>query len=265
MAGFSGTLGFGLVSIPIKLYNTVGEGYSSGKTHNVHASCLTQLKQPKRCPKCDREVSSDEIISGFEVGKNELVPLTKEDLAQLPLASKRNIAVTEFVKANLVSDLRLIEKIYVIGPGDDKPNTAKAFSLFNWALGDNEEVGISKIAMSTKETLCFIRSGESVPEFAGKGVMILQTCPWVSQIKDLDNAGVSVPLSDKEKNLAKMLIAQNHVEEIDLSKYTDEYETALLDLVERKRSGEDIALPVAAAPKADESFMDALMASLKPV
>jgi DNA end-binding protein Ku len=259
------SLGFGLVNIPIKIFAVSGDPASAGKTHNVHSVCNTQLKQPKTCPKCMRAVTSEEIISGYSYSKTELVPLTKEDLAQIPLASTRNLAVTEFVPAEKVAELRLIDKVYVIGPGDEKPNTIKAFSLFNVVMGEKREVGISKISFKgSSEHLCFIRSGEEYPEYRGQGVMILQLCPWPALLRDTSNVGISVPVSEKEKMLAMALIGSLHTDEVDLTKFVDGYEEALLDLVERKRSGEDVSVAVEVPePAEDTSLLDMLMASVK--
>jgi DNA end-binding protein Ku len=263
MAGQNVSISFGLVNIPVKLHSMVASKYTEGKTHIVHSVCNTQVKAPKWCPKCEKQVDASEQIRGYAYSKTELIPLTPDDLKALPLASTRNLAVKEFVPAEMVDIVALRGEYYLIGPGDDKPNTVKAFSLFNIVMGEKREVGISKISFKeTSEHLCLIISGEVFPEYRGQGVMVLQLCPWPSQVKDLSNVGANVPVSEKEKMMAMALIGQLHTESVDLDKYTDQYSEALLALVERKRAGEELSEYVPPIPQEDTSLMDALLASI---
>ena len=275
MAGYSGNMGVSMVNFAIKLTPSVGETFSKGKMHNVHSKCQSQLKQPKQCPTCSASVvsqegelvtvpylvPSEEIIKGFSISKTELVILTPEELEQVPLPSKRSITFDAFTSVENVSDPRLGEKVYIITPGDDKPNTSKAFSLFNWVLNELNVVGISKISFSTEEHLCAVYSGEHFPEFAGKGIMVLQLLVWSSQVRELPK-GVAVAIQDKEKMLVKTLISQYLTESVAWENYRDDYDTSVLDIVERKRAGEDVSIPLPVEKAEDTSLMDMLMASV---
>jgi DNA end-binding protein Ku len=250
----SWTLSFGLVRVPIKISPATGEVYSKGKMHNIHASCSTKLTQPKTCAHCERTVSSDEIIKGFEISKSEIITLSDEELSN------------EFIPNYdpWVKDQRVQDKIYKVEPGDDSLSTAKAFSLVNQTLFESNEVGVAKVAFSTEEHLCLLRPGDAVPAFFGRGLMVMQTCIWQTQLRDIGQ-GVTVPVSDKERGLARMIINKFHQDKFDPLKYTDVYEEKLLELVMSKRNGQPIVVTAPIVNQNESSLIDQLLASVENV
>ncbi|MDR3615896.1 MAG: Ku protein [Candidatus Obscuribacterales bacterium] len=245
-AMWSGVIGFGLVSIPIKLYSAIESKTTS--FHQIHEACNTQIKEVRWCPTCDRKVEWTEIVKGYEYEKGKFVPLTEEDMAKLPLSSKNLINVNSFVKLEQIDPI-YFEKSYFIEP--DK-KAEHAFALLSQALAQKKMVGIASITLRSRERLCMLRpSGQSI---------LMSTLYYPDELRlDLAQNGPVVKIPAKELELANHLIdmlADDFKPEL----YTDHYRAALNSLLEAKVEG----LPVEEQPSqvAGGKVLD-LMASLQ--
>lgn len=247
---WKGTLSFGMVVMPVKVYNSTTDSRKETAMVNLHLKCRTRLKQPKFCPTCETQVEMSEVIKGFEIGKEQYIEITENDLASLPLPSSGAVQIDTFV-ADLPDDPRFVKDTYFIMP--DKVGN-KAFFLFTKAMRDKGVVGVSKIGMrsNSKETLCFIRPWEKS--------LVLQTVKWPEELKDTGEFQVpEVELTDKESQMAGMLI-QSMTGQLDLSQFTDSYADAFRKMVEAKLEGKTIE-PVQAKKETDD-IMEALERSL---
>lgn len=249
---WKGALGFGMVSIPVKLYGAVDSKSRTETTFaSLHAECGTRIKMPKYCPSCEKFLQPEELGKAYEIGKEQYVPLSDAELANLPLPSIQTIAIEQFISYDNLPDERWYKSCYFLSP--EKAGT-KAFALFAKTMNKLEVAGIAKIAMRGKEHLCLV--------LPYKGILALQTLYWADQVKEVpDELKVAAECLSGELEMAEKLISAMtgtpHWE-----KYEDGYKKALFELVEAKTAGGVIG-PIATAKVTEADLAKALLASLK--
>ena len=248
-AVWKGNISFGLVSIPIKLYNaTISREL---QFHMLHADDGGRIRFKKVCEKCGKEVAKDEIVRGYKLAENEYVILTDEDFQKIPLRSVKSIDIKQFFDP---SELNLIyySNFYYVSP--DKGGE-KAYYLLKEALKGTNSMGIGKIGMRGKENLVTVKAYD--------GGLILAQLHYFDEVRnpyEVPNWGVEVEIDEEELELAKKLILAMK-KPLKLEDYRDEYKEALNKLIEAKIAGKEIK--VAEEVKATKSLMDALKASLE--
>ena len=248
----SGTISFGLVSIPIKLYTAASSG---GIAFNfLHNRCGSRMKQQQLCPVCDEVVQRSDLVRGYEFAKNEYVRFENDELKTLEEETSKVIELEEFVPLEKVDPV-YFEKTYYLGP--DKGGD-KAYRLLADAMTESNRVGLAKYVMRGKEGLVLIRAVQS-------GLM-LHTMYYADEVRDFDDIdrGQTVKLKDGEMGLALRLIDELVSKEFHPENYHDEYRDRVLRLVEQKVEGKEVT---ALEPQVRQSqvvdLMEALKASLE--
>jgi DNA end-binding protein Ku len=249
-AMWSGSIGFGLVNIPVKLYAaTESKGFSF---HLLHAKCKTRIKEIRWCPHCDKQVDWDDIERGFEYAKGKHVVISEEDLENLPLPQKNTVQVNAFCNAEEIDPI-YFEKTYYFEP---EKSAKRPFALLLAALEQKGMVGLGSVALRTKERLCAIRP-------AGGGIL-LTTLLHPDEIRiDLDARAPEVNIKKTELTMAEHLIDMLATK-FDPQSYVDQYREALQKVIDAKLEGvpleESEREPAARGGVID--LMDALKASL---
>lgn len=251
---WNGSITFGLVAVPVKLYSAT-EGHSGPVTHQYHATDLGRIRYRKFCEAEDRELRPDEIARGQERGGN-MVVLTDDDMEQLPLPTKHVIDVHAFLDEKSISSLAW-DSPYYVGLGDKAP--AKPYRLLAEALRESGQVAVTKVALRDRESLAVLRERD--------GLLILQTIRWPDEIRS--PKGIPLPGADEEPihaneiRMAQQLMASMS-EGYDLEAERDQYVQAMEQLLAAKAGGGEVergAEPAAAAaPPVD--LMAALQASI---
>ena len=247
------TLGFGMVSIPVKVYKSVDD--RSISFASLHTECQTRIKMPKYCPTCDRQVEASEILKAYPLDEKggHYVPVTNEELQTLPLSSIKTIQVDGFVKT--IEDPRWFDTPYVLAPDEVG---VKAFVLFTKAMAELGVIGVAKTCFREgREHLCAIRP-------TGDGCLLLQTMHWGDELRDYGDIIPFADVSEKEMEMAKALIAALSGE-VDLYSYKDEYRQALVELISAKIEGKTIEVAVAEPKRQEGDLVEQLMASLQAV
>jgi len=245
---WKGSLGFGMVNIPVKL-TTTSEDKRQDLLHQYH-TCGTQIKMPKWCPKCETFLEPGEIIKGFPVDKEHFIPLTSEEMELLPLNSIKNIQIEHFMKGEL--DPIWFQKAYFVSPQDEAG--VKAFVLFARAMETENVFGLAKITVRSREYLCMVKPY--------KDILLLQTIHWAEEVRANDFSP-SATISDREMEMATALI-KAMTSEVELDSYRDEYREALMKIVQTKLLGGTVELPKP-SEKHELDLADALLASLSAV
>ena len=244
----SGTISFGLVSIPVKLYTAT----SSKSVHfnMLHEKDKGRLKQQYVCSVCGEVVARDETVRGYEFSKSQYVVMTDQELEALEKKSDRSIEIEEFVPIEKVDPV-YFEKSNLVGP--DKGGS-KAYKLLNQAMLAAGKVAIGRFSTRGKQQLVLIRPVEN-------GLM-MHGLYYADEVRSFDDVefGDAVELKKAELELAGQLIDQLTAKDFRPEKYEDDYRRAVLDVVERKSAGEAVTLPEPA--KEREQIID-LMAALK--
>jgi DNA end-binding protein Ku len=244
----SGTISFGLVSIPIKLYTAASAG---GVSFNLlHAKCGNRIKYQQLCPVCNEVVDRQQIVKGYEFAKDQYVRFTDEELKSLEGEASRIIDINEFVPLAEVDPI-FFEKTYYLGP--DKGGE-KAYRLLADAMAKTDRVALAKFVMRGKESLVLIRPAQN-------GLM-LHTMYFADEVRDFGEVdkGETAKIKEGELELASRLIDELTHQEFEPAKYQDDYRLRVLDLVNTKVEGKEVT---AASPEVHRAQVIDLMDALK--
>jgi DNA end-binding protein Ku len=244
----SGTISFGLVSIPIKLYTAASSG---GVSFNLlHAKCGSRIKQQTFCPVCNEVVERSALVKGYEFTKEQYVRFTDEELKSLEGEASKIIDIAEFVPLPKVDPI-YFEKTYYLGP--DKGGE-KAYRLLADAMAKTGRVALAKFVMRGKESLVLIR-----PAQAG---LMLHTMYFADEVRDFGEIekGQSAKIKEGELELALRLVDELSNDDFKPEQYQDEYRLRVLDLVNLKVEGKEVT---AVGPQVQRAQVIDLMEALK--
>lgn len=246
---WSGSLGFGMVAIPVKLYGATDDKRKALDIHQYHSECRSRVKEPKYCSQCNKMLEPGDIIKGYELDEHNFVPLTESDYESLPLESLRQIQVDAFVKD--LGDPRWIRgNIGFLSPEEVG---AKAFVLFVKAMEEAGVMGIAQFTARKKEHLAAIRPFN--------GILLVQDLHWGDELREYGELVPFASVSGEEMEMAGKLVG-GMTKDIDLTQYKDKWRDAMIDLIQRKLNGETIEPVAAPVPKQDADLAKQLMASL---
>ncbi|MEZ4219745.1 MAG: Ku protein [Polyangiaceae bacterium] len=244
----SGTISFGLVAIPVKLYTAASS--EQARFNMLHEKCGGRLKMQFYCPTDDEVVERKDTVKGYEYAKGQFVRFTEEELKSLEAARSGSMEIVEFVPLSAV-DFVQVEKSYYLGPdkGGDKP-----YRLLSQCMVSQEVVAVGRWSARGKEQLVLIRP------FGEDGLMLHQLyyANEVRSFADIDTGAV-FEFSDAERDLASKLIAQLTHDEFDASRYRDTYEERVRTAVDEKVAGAEITI----APEAPKAKIIDLFEALK--
>ena len=244
----SGTISFGLVSIPIKLYTASS---SAGVSFNLlHAKCGSRIKQQQICPTCNEVVDRAGLVRGYEFAKDQYVRVNDEELKSLEGEASKIIDIAEFVPLPKVDPI-YFERTYYLGP--DKGGE-KAYRLLSDAMAKTSRVALTKFVMRGKENLVLIRPAE--------GGLMLHTMYFSDEIRNFGEIekGAGAKIKDGELDLALRLVNELSSDEFKPEQYQDEYRLRVLDLVNLKVEGKEIT---AVGPQVQRAQVLDLMEALK--
>jgi DNA end-binding protein Ku len=244
----SGTLSFGLVSIPVKVYTATSS--KSVRFSMLHDTDRSRLKQKYVCGTCGEEVSRDQTVKGYEYSRGQYVVLTDDELKGLQRKSDQTIEIEEFVPIDKVDPV-YFEKSQYLGP--DKGGH-KAYRLLLEAMTESGRVAVGRYSTRGRQQLVLVRPG--------RGGLVLHGLFYADEVRGFADIEIDeeIHLKENELDLAKQLIEQLSHEVFDPRKYEDEYRQAVLEAVDRKVAGEDVVV----MPKTEqrEKIID-LVAALK--
>jgi len=249
---WTGTVSFGMVSIPVRLY-TATESHDV-RFHLLHKKDHARLKNVRWCPIDEKAVPWEEVERGYEYAKGKYMPITEEDLDKLPVATVHTVDIANFVKLEEVDPI-YYDKTYYLAPDE---NGVKAFTLLRRALEETGRAAVAKVAIRDKENLCLVRPyGE---------VLSLETMLYANEVRPADElvgaADGSVKVSPRELEMAVSLI-ENLSDSFDPEKYKDEFQAAIQKVIRAKVEGAPLPeAPVRRGAKVVD-LMEALRASVE--
>jgi DNA end-binding protein Ku len=250
-----GTLSFGLVSVPVKLYSAVT--HKTVHFHQIHTLDNGRIHQKHVCALDGEEIPLSEIVKGYEIAPDRYVPIEAHELAALEPLFTRTIQIEDFV------DLQEIDPIYFDHPYHLVPGIggAHSYRLLMRAMSDTGKVAIGRMVMRSKERLVAIRSRH--------GALLMLTMSYGDEINPTTGLrelqGIDDQVDEQELDVACRLV-DSISEPFDIEKYSDTFREAVLDLIDRKAAGEPLELADRAAPPPDSpDLMRALRESLERV
>jgi DNA end-binding protein Ku len=253
---WSGAISFGLVNVPVKLFSAVSR--KTVRFNQLNRDTGNRIQQKRVDPETGEEVSYDQIVKGYELTKDRYVIVTPEELDALDPERTRTIDIEDFV------DLDEIDPVYYDHPYYLVPDkgAAKAYGLLLGAMKEAGKVAIARVVLRSKEQLVAIRPAEDV--------LMMETMIFHDEVVPSDDIeelpeAKELKASDRELAMAQQLI-DSLTADFDPSRYYDEYREKVLELIERKAQGEEIAVqPEAPQPARVPDLMAALEASLAAV
>ena len=216
-------MAFGLVSVPVRLYAATGE--HEVPLHQVHRADGGRIRYRKTCSVCGEPVELTDIAKGYQTGDGALVVLTDEDLAELPLATEREISVLEFVPSEQVDPI-LLAKTYYLEP---EKAAAKPYALLREALAASDRMAVVKVALRQRESMAVLR--------VRGDVICLQTLLWPDEVRAARFPVLDAEISvrPQELQMASSLV-ESLAADFDPSAFEDRYQAALETMIEAKVS-----------------------------
>ena len=247
----SGTVSFGLVTIPVKLYSS-NQAQASISFNLLHKDCGSRLKQQYLCAKDGTVVERDQIVKGYEFAKNQYVMFSDDELKRLEEQASEAIEITEFVPIAQIDPV-FYDRAYYLGP--DK-GADKAYRLLSEAMRKTGRCALAKYAARGKQYLVLLR-----PMDDG---LVMQQLRYADEVKPFGEVPIGeATLKDAELKLAIQLIEQGATDEFHPEQYEDEVKKRTQELIDRKVAGEEVTAAPAEAPRAQViDLMEALKASL---
>jgi DNA end-binding protein Ku len=243
----SGTVSFGLVSIPIKMFSA-GESKAAVSFNLLHGQCKGRLKQQYVCPTCNEIVARDQMVKGYEFSKEQYVTFTEDELKAVAEESQRAIEITEFVPVSSVDPI-YFDGAYYLGP--DKGGE-KAYHLLLKAMLQAGRSALAKWAARGKQHLVLIR-----PTPQG---LVLQQLLYADEVRSMAEVPVGeAEIKEPELKLAVQLVEQIASDQFRPEAYEDEVKKRTLEAIQRKVEGQEIT----AAPERPKAQVIDLMEALK--
>lgn len=226
---WTGSIAFGLVNVPVKLYSATED--HDVRMHQVHAKDGGRIRNQHRCQECGKVIDFDDIVKAYDDGDHRVV-LTHEDFKALPADDSSDLDVLQFVPSDQIDPI-MLEKAYFLEPTSKTP---KAYLLLRQTLTDTDRTAIVKLTLRTRTRLAVLR-------VCGKLLMI-QTLRWADEIRDVDFKGVDsrAKISKKELEMSAELV-DSYSEDFTPEEFTDDYQEELRKLIDAKiESGDSLDL-----------------------
>ena len=251
---WKGYIKVSLVTIPVRVYPAT-ESSATISFNQLHAECQTKIQQKKWCSTCEREITSAEVVKGYEFQKGRWVVMDEEDIAKVKTESSKVINLLQFTDADAI-DPMYVDKAYYLAP--EGPMAADAYAVMR--EGMRGKAGIGKVAIHGREYLVAVK-----PHKQG---LVMYTLHHAAEIRTIDQIEELREVRG-QVNPAEMKLARQVIESIEgdlnLSDYKDEYQEGLRAIIEAKVAGEEFVAPEESAPPKVVDLMEALRKSLDQV
>jgi DNA end-binding protein Ku len=254
---WSGTISFGLLNVPVKLYSAVSR--KTIRFNDLRASDGVRVRNRRVADGTDEEVPYEEIVKGYEISPDRYVVMTREELSKLDPKKTRSIEIQDFVEIGEIDPI-YFENPYYLGPAE---GAEKAYSLLAEAMESSGKAAIARFVLRNREHLAAIRASD--------GVLTMTTMRFADEVVSPAELDDVLPQSKpkvqrKEVEMAEKLI-DSLAADFDPSSYRDEYREELLSLIEQKADGKEVVTSASEEPEATKApdLMAALEESIAAV
>jgi DNA end-binding protein Ku len=255
---WTGSITFGLLNVPVKLYSAVSS--RTIRFRELREKDGSRVRHKRVAENDGEEVSYDELVKGYEITPDQFVVLSKSELEALDPKKTKAIEIENFVDLDQIDPI-YFNQPYYLGPA---PGAERAYALLAQAMEEQRKVAIARFVLRNKESLAAVRAGD--------GVLTLATMRFADEVVPADQldevlgAQPDVEPKKQEIEMAKQVI-ESLSTDFDPGSYQDEHRAELLKLIERKASGEDIVAAEAEEPKPTKApdLMAALEESLAAI
>ena len=235
---WTGAISFGLVTVPVKLYSA-----TSSKTvrfHNLHDRDGVRLRQKRICPADGEEVAYEHVVKGYEIAPDRYVVISQDELDGLDPKATKTIDIEDFVDLAQIDPIQFDHAYYLL----PATGAAKPYRLLLEAMDSAGKAGIARVVLRTKQQLCALRA-------AGE-VIAMSTMLYHDEVVDPDRfeeleSAAEVETTEREREMARSLV-DSLAGSWEPERYRDTYRDRVLELIERKAAGEEIAVQPEAEP-----------------
>lgn len=248
---WKGSISFGLVNIPVKMFTATED--KDIRFKYIHKECHTPVKYKKMCPTCNKEVQPDDIVKGYEYEPGKYVILTDEDFDSIETKSEKAVEIMDFVKLEEVDPI-YFDKTYFLAPQE---TGGKAYTLLREALNGKGKIAVAKITIRERESLAVIR--------VYNNVLVLETIFYPDEVRDFKQVpGIpeNLQTTKVELDMATQLI-ENLTQVFNPDKYSDTYRGKLVELINAKVEGKEVVVRKEAEKENVVSLMEALKQSIQ--
>lgn len=247
---WSGSIAFGLVNAPVKMYSAIDE--NDLELHLVHEPDGSPIGYQKVCKKEGKEVPADEIVKAYEISDGEHVYLTDEDFRAAEEEGYRTIEVLDFVPHDEIDPI-VFQRTYYLGPAE---GAEKVYALLLKAMEQAELSAVAQYVFHDRQQLGALRVRD--------GVITLENMYFADEIRPTDDIVPSKrPRVDKRELEMAATLIERFTTSFDHSRYEDEYRARLLKVIERKRKGDDVHVAPQEEREAPSDLLAALRASVE--
>lgn len=244
---WKGSISFGLVNVPVKMHAATEA--RDFKFNYLHKECKNRIRQIKKCPVCDLEVGSDDLVKGFEYEKDRYVVLDEGELTSLEQPMSRSIDILDFINLPEIDPI-YYQKSYYLSPEE---TALKAYRLLCQSMEESGKVALARVTMRSKQHLACLRVFENG--------LVMETMYYPQEIRHMDVVTDRVALTEAELTMARQLI-ENLARPFDPDKYHDELHEQMVSLIESKVTGETYQVETPSKGGKVVDLMEALKASI---
>jgi DNA end-binding protein Ku len=245
---WKGSISFGLVNVPVKMHAATES--QEFKFNYLHKECQHRIRSIKKCPICDLEVETADLVKGYEYEKDRYVVLNDEDLASLEQPMSRSIDILDFINLQEVDPI-YYQKSYYLSPEE---TAQKAYRLLCQAMRESGKVALARVTMRSKQHLACLRVFEQG--------LVMETMHYPKEIRHMDLVLDRVGLTEAEITMARQLI-DNLARPFEPEKYRDELHEQMALLIESRVAGETFKVEAPTKGRKVVDLMEALRASIE--
>lgn len=249
---WKGFLKLSLVNIPVRMYPAARS--QSLSFNQIHKVCNSRIKYDKRCPTCERSVSNDEIVKGYEYAKEQYVIMDEEDFSKVRLESTKSINIVQFVDGSEVDPLYYHGSHYLVPDG---PVAVESFTTIKKATEETGRIALARVVMNGKEQVVAIRPHDKA--FVMSALFYANEVRKLTGIEELET---TPEVNPEELKLATQLI-ENITKPFDPEAFEDNYRNGLLEIIKAKAEGREVVEPPEVETGKVINLMDALKSSLE--
>ncbi len=252
-SSWKGYLQLSLVCVPVKAYTTSTSGGGEIHLHQLHADCHSRIQYKKVCP-LHGEVTTDQIVSGYEYARDRYVVVDPDELDRLRTEADKAIKIDVFIASGAFDPLYATGKKYYLAPNG--PAGQKAYALLAQAMVAEDCYGVAQVVLHGREQLVLLRPQENL--------LVLEVLHYrhqVTQPSSLADEAPRMEVSAEELHMARTLVSAS-IADFNLEKYADLYTRKLEQLIEAKVAGQELVTPPATPGPQVINLMEALRQSV---
>jgi DNA end-binding protein Ku len=248
---WKGSISFGLVNIPVKMFAATED--KDVRFRNIHKECHTPIKYEQVCPHCEKKLSPEDIVRGYEYEPGSFVIVEDSDLESIRPDIVKSVEIIDFVLLKDIDPIYFV-KSYYLGPQE---TGGKAYNLLREAMNKTGRIAVARIVIREKESLAVVR--------VYRNALVLETIFYPEEVRDVQQVPgltANVKLAEAELDMATRLI-DSLTHEFQPEKYRNDYRDKLLELINRKAEGNETVVRPEVRKTNVVDLMQALQASLQ--